>query len=160
MNDHTGGAAWPVAELDPVRRLRVLAAATPGTTYGELVIDASVDEVWTVATDLERQMPLLINDIRSFTVTSSDVTGRPVEALARSPFGLRARFDIVHREQSCVMQSRFLVGGLAATAEGHDVTRFGFFGGLRIPGVRLVDRVFHPFLHHGAVERFAAQFRP
>jgi hypothetical protein len=153
-----GSADWPVAELDAVRRLRVIASATPGTTFGELHIDAPIDEVWETATDLERQMPLLINDIRSFAVTSFDSAGRPVEALARSPLGMRARFDIVHRPGFCVMQSRFVIGGLAAVAE-EEGTRFGFFGGLRIPAVRLVDRMLHPLVHHGAVDRFAAQFR-
>ena len=164
MNDDPRGddaraGGWPVAELDPVRRLRVLASVAPGASYGELVLDVPVQQVWALATDLERQMPLLINDIRTFTITSTDAEGRPLEAVARSPLGMRARFDIVMGPGSCLMQSRFLIGGLAASAESHDTTRFGFFGGLRIPGVRLVDRLLHPFLHQGAVERFAAQFR-
>lgn len=41
------------------------------------------------------------------------------------------------------MQSRFLLGGLAATPEaGGTGTRFAFMGGLRFPGVRLL----HPLL--------------
>lgn len=152
MND-----TWPIAELDPVRRLRVIARTTPGTSYGEILLDAPFDHVWAVASDLERQMPLLITDIRSFTVTAS--SGEHLEALARSPLGLRARFDIVMRPGWCLMQSRFLIGGLAATPENTG-TRFAFIGGLRIPGVRLIDRALHPLLHRHSVERFAAQFRP
>jgi hypothetical protein len=57
------------------------------------------------------------------------------------------------------MQSRFLVDGLAATAENAG-TRFAFFGGLRIPGARLIERALHPVLHRHPVERLADQFRP
>jgi hypothetical protein len=149
--------SWPVAELDPVRRLRVIARATPGASYDEVVLDAPLDRVWAVASDLERQMPLLITDIRTFTVTGG--SGEHLEALARSPLGLRARFDIVMRPGWCLMQSRFLVGGLAATSENTG-TRFAFFGGLRIPGARLIERALHPLLHRHPVERFADQFRP
>jgi hypothetical protein len=34
------------------------------------------------------------------------------------------------------MQSRFLIGGMAAVPEAEG-TRFAFFGGLRLPGMRL-----------------------
>ncbi len=41
------------------------------------------------------------------------------------------------------MQSRFLIGGMAATPEG-DSTRFAFLGGLRLPGMRLLDPLLGP----------------
>jgi hypothetical protein len=47
------------------------------------------------------------------------------------------------------MQSRFLIGGMAAVPEG-DVTRFAFLGGVRLPGMRLLDPVLRP-----AVRRLA-----
>jgi hypothetical protein len=148
---------WPVAELDPVRRLRVLARSLPGTSYDEILLDVPFERVWATAADLERQMPLLITDIRRFTVTG--VAGERLEAHARSPLGLRARFDVVLRPGWCFMQSRFLIGGLAATPEGEGATRFAFCGGLRVPGLRRLDVLLHPLLRHGPVERFAAQFR-
>lgn len=61
-------------------------------------------------------MPLMIGDIRSFTVTSA--VGERLEATARSPLGMRARFDIVLRPGWCLMRSRFVIGGMAAVAEG------------------------------------------
>lgn len=149
--------SWPVAELDPIRRLRVLAHSMPGMSYDEILLDVPYEQVWAVASDLERQLPLLITDIRRFTVTSA--AGERLEAHARSPLGLRARFDVVLRPGWCFMQSRFLVGGLAATPEGEGATRFAFSGGLRVPGLRRLDVLFHPLLRHGPLERFAAQFR-
>jgi hypothetical protein len=135
--------SWPVAELDAVRRLRVIARTTPGTSFAEHLLAAPFDQVWELASDLENQMPRLITDISVFTVTSA--VGERLEARARSPLGLRARFDIVLRPGWCLMQSRFVLGGMAAVPEG-DGTRFAFFGGLRIPGIRLVDRALHPLM--------------
>ncbi|MCX4714895.1 hypothetical protein OG818_03660 [Streptomyces virginiae] len=139
MND-----SWPVvAELDAVRRLRVIARATPGTTFAERPVDAPFDRVWGLVRDLEHQMPLMIGDIRSFTVTSA--VGERLEAMARSPLGMRARFDIVLRPGWCLMRSRFVIGGMAAVAEG-DGTRLAFFGGLRLPGIRLAQPVLRPLM--------------
>ncbi|WP_431894709.1 hypothetical protein [Nonomuraea sp. bgisy101] len=155
MND-----SWPVAELDSVRRLRVIARSTPGVAYAEQVIDAPYDRVWAAAADLESQMPMLITDIRSFTVTSA--SEERLEALARSPLGLRARFDVRLRPGWCLMRSRFLLGGMAAVPEGEG-TRFAFFGGLRLPGIRLVDTALRPLtepLAARALKRFADRLRP
>ncbi|MER5416903.1 hypothetical protein ACFWB2_26310 [Streptomyces virginiae] len=136
--------SWPVvAELDAVRRLRVIARATPGTTFAERPVDAPFDRVWGLVRDLEHQMPLMIGDIRSFTVTSA--VGERLEATARSPLGMRARFDIVLRPGWCLMRSRFVIGGMAAVAEG-DGTRLAFFGGLRLPGIRLAQPVLRPLM--------------
>ena len=41
------------------------------------------------------------------------------------------------------MQSRFLIGGMAAVPEAGG-TRFAFLGGLRLPGMRLLDPVLRP----------------
>jgi hypothetical protein len=45
---------------------------------------------------------------------------------------------VVLRPSWCVMQSRFLIGGMAAVPEAGG-TRFVFLGGLRLPGMRLLD---------------------
>lgn len=148
--------SWPVADLDPVRRLRVMAAANPGAMFGETVIDADVERVWTVASDLEVELPRLIHDIRSARVTARD--GDHLELLAVGTFGQRARFDIDLRPGWCWMQSRFLIGGLAAVADGTG-TRIGFLGGLRLPGIGaarpVLRRVSGPLVA-GALRRLAA----
>jgi hypothetical protein len=138
FDDH--GTGWPVAELDSVRRLHVLAESTPGVVYAEHLLPLPFEQTWPVIADLEHTLPLLLADVRSFTVTKSD--GTPTEALARSPLGMRARFDISMRTGYCVMRSRFLVGGLAAIQEGEQ-TRLAFFGGLRLPGIRFADKLIH-----------------
>jgi hypothetical protein len=143
---------WPVADLDPVRRLRVLAAANPGAMFGETVIDADVERVWTVASDLEVELPRLIHDIRSARITAR--AGDHLELLAVGTFGQRARFDVDLRPGWCWMQSRFLIGGLAAVADGTG-TRFAFLGGLRLPGVRLLRPVSRPLVG-GVLRRLAA----
>lgn len=128
--------SWPAAELGPVRRLRVLAAATPGTVYAEDAVDADFDTAWALISDLEHVLPHLITDLRSFVITASD--GDRLTASARGRLGQRARFEVVLRPGWCVMQSRFLTGGLAAEPDGTGSgTRVAFFGGLRFPGARL-----------------------
>jgi hypothetical protein len=79
---------WPVAELDPVRRMRVIAAATPGVAYAEKLIPAPFSAVWETASDLEHELPRMVTE----------------------------------------------AGG----------TRFAFLGGLRLPGMRLLDPVLRP----------------
>jgi len=132
---------WPAAELDPVRRMRVLAAATPGVAYAEKLIPARFDAVWETASDLEHQLPRMITDLRSFEITGA--RGERMTARARGRLGQRARFDVVLRPGWCVMQSRFLIGGMAAAPEAEG-TRFAFLGGLRLPGIRLLDPLLRP----------------
>lgn len=130
-----------MAELDPVRRMRVLAAASPGVAYAEKLIPAPFSAVWEAASDLERELPCMVTDLRSFEITST--RGERLTARARGRLGQRARFNVVLRPGWCVMQSRFLIGGMAAIPEAGG-TRFAFLGGLRLPGVRLLDPVLRP----------------
>jgi hypothetical protein len=150
---------WPVAELDPVRRLRVMAAANPGTMFGETVIPARFEHVWAVAGDLEVELPRLIHDIRTARITARD--GDRLEVRARGHLGQRARFDVVLRPGWCWMQSRYLLGGMAA-APHPDGTRFAFLGGLRLPGIRvlhpLLGRVAQPLID-GALRRLELDVR-
>ena len=132
---------WPVADLDPVRRMRVLAAATPGVAYAEKIIPAPFEAVWEAASDLEHELPRMITDLQSFEITST--RGERLTARARGRLGQHARFDVVLRPGWCVMQSRFLIGGMAAVPEAGG-TRFAFLGGLRLPGIRLLDPVIRP----------------
>ncbi|WP_433473192.1 hypothetical protein ACQPZP_30675 [Spirillospora sp. CA-142024] len=129
---------WPVTGLDPVRRLRIMAASIPGASYAEQTLANTLAEVWAVASDLEAEFPMLLTDVRTMRITRSD--GENLEAVAIGRLGQRARFDIVMRPGWCWMQSRFLHGGIAAspTPEG---TRVAFTGALRLPGMRLVDPV-------------------
>ncbi|NUR89083.1 MAG: hypothetical protein HOY71_33790, partial [Nonomuraea sp.] len=117
---------WPVADLDPVRRLRVLAAAVPGAVVAERIVPAPFERVWEVASDLEREFGTFEPDMRRLRIVADDGGGRLV-AEARSRYGMRARFDVDLRPGWCWMQSRFLLVGLAATAvpEGTLVAQTG-----------------------------------
>jgi len=132
---------WPVADLDPVRRLRVVAAATPGIGYAEEVIAAPFGSVWQFASDLERSLPDLLTDVRSFKIIPGHA--ERFQALARGRLGQRARFDVVLRPGWCLMQSRFVIGGMAAVPEAGG-TRCAFLGGLRLPGIKLIDPLLGP----------------
>jgi hypothetical protein len=137
------GQHWPTADLDSIRRLRVLADATGGGLFVEGIIALPFEQVWAVASDLEAELPSLLPDVRSLRITR--VQGDRLQARARGYLGLRARFAIVLRPGWCLMQSRFLLGGMAAlpTPEG-DETRFAFLGKLRIPGLRIIRPLLAP----------------
>ncbi len=141
---------WPVAEFDPIRRLRVIAATTPGAEIHERVLDAPLAAVWAVAADLENELPRwLFADIRSVHVTPAAEDRSVAHVVGYS--GLRARFDVVLQPGWCLMQSRFLLGGMAATSEDGS-TRFAFLGGLRGP-LRPLARLARPL--HGPTGRRA-----
>jgi hypothetical protein len=123
---------WPRADLDPVRRLRALAAGIRGAHVTERVVPAPFDAVWGILADLEGGFGTVQPDMRQVRVTRRD--GDRLEAVARSRFGMRARFDGVLRPGWCWLQSRFLLIGMAANAEPGGGTRVAFTGGLRVPG--------------------------
>jgi hypothetical protein len=134
---------WPVAELDPIRRLRVMAASLPATALVEVVVAAPLDLAWATAADLETSLPLMIRDFRSVHIVETETDQLRMDV--RGKLGQRARFDVVLRPGWCWMQSRLWVGGLAAVDQPGEPagTRIGFLGGLRIPGARLLKPVLH-----------------
>lgn len=125
-------SSWPVVGLDQVRRLRALAASIPGAAVTERVIDAPVDQVWSILADLEGAAGEILPDMKSVRVLAHD--GDRVVALARSRYGMRARLHGVLRPGWCWLQSRFLLIGMAATSEPDGRTRVALTGGVRVPG--------------------------
>ncbi|MBD0692120.1 hypothetical protein [Streptomyces sp. CBMA123] len=166
---------WPVADFDPVRRLRVIAATAPGAArIGETVLDAPFERVWALAQDLERTMPLWIPDVRTVRLTPSEPAGPPtagpptagpptadslrtasLQARIHGHTRLRATFGIDLAPGWCLMQSRLVLGGMAARPETDRTTRFAFLGGLRFPGARLLAPALRPFTGD-PLARFAA----
>jgi hypothetical protein len=128
------GPQWPVAELDDVRRMKVLAASIPGASYAQEYLDIPFERVWAFAGDLETSLPALITDIRSFRIVGG--SGEHLQALAVGLLGNRGRFDVTLRPGWCLMQSRFVIGGLAAVPQGEG-TLFAACGGLRFAGALL-----------------------
>ncbi len=129
--------SWPVAELDSVRRLHVMAAAIPTAVVVETVIPAPFDAVWAVASDLEHEAPRLGWWVQSLRITHAN--GDRLEALIHGPIGIRDRFAGVLRPGWCWMQGRSLCVGMAAVPVPGG-TLFAGAAGLRIPG----SRVFRP----------------
>jgi hypothetical protein len=128
---------WPAADLDPVRRLRVLAASVRFPVYvSEIVVPAPVEQVWAVASDLERELPRCISTVREVRITHAE--GERLELMAFGTLGQRARFDVVLRPGWCLMRSRFVLGAMAAVPEAGG-TRFASLGGFRLPGARLAS---------------------
>lgn len=122
---------WPETHPGTLARFRALAAGVRGAAVTERLIPAPFPEVWAVLGDLEGEFGLIEPDMRNLRVTARD--GDRVEALARSRYGMRARLRGTVRPGWCWLQSRFLLIGVAAAAEG-DHTRVAMTGGLRIPG--------------------------
>ncbi|MGW1052248.1 hypothetical protein [Streptomyces sp. NPDC002521] len=135
---------WPTAELDPVRRLRVTAAGLHAVMYAETHADLPMADMWAVASDLEGELPHLVPTLRAFHC--HPLSGERQLAWAYGPLGHRARFDVRLRTGWCLMQSRHVVGGMAAVAEGSG-TRFAVLGGLRRPWSVPVQRALRPLGH-------------
>lgn len=148
---------WPTADVDRIDALRVLAALTPGAVLIETSLEASFDEAWQIAADLEHELPRCVIDVRALAITGHE--GEHLVAMARGHLGLRARFDVVLRPGWCVMRSRFLLGGMAVV-ETPAGTRFAFLGGLRFPGLFLMApalrRLGRPLITR-VVSRYAAR---
>ena len=122
--------SWPVADVDQVRRLRVMAAGIFGAELAEKIIPTPFDLAWRILSDIENELGTFEPDMKNVTLQETD--GR-LTALARSRFGFRARFEVDLRPGWLWMQSRFLLIGVAATpAPGG--TLVAATGGFRIPG--------------------------
>lgn len=133
--------AWPTAELGPLHRLRVLASAVHAPMCVEEYLDTPFDEVWAIAGDLEAELPKLVRTMRTFEYKTVD--GENVTARATGVLGNRANFDVELRSGWCLMQSRFIVGGMAAAPEGTG-TRFAVLGATRMPGARYLRGILRP----------------
>lgn len=149
----------PIGELDEVRRLRALHAALPGTFLAEALLPEEFEQVWPELSDLEGEFLSYAPSITSIRITERH--GERMQAMVRDRIGLRAPFDVVLRSGWCLMQSRFVVFGMAAaTADGG--THVGYLLGLRLPGMRWYGRLLTPCLEplgrvilHGVTRRWA-----
>ncbi|MEW2246117.1 MULTISPECIES: hypothetical protein [unclassified Streptomyces] len=125
--------------VDAVTRLRVLAAGLHTPLYAEEHLDLPYDRVWAVAADLSGELPHLVPLLRAFRVPPGDTVR--AHALAVGPLGLRSAFEVRLAPGWCLMQSRLVVGGMAAVPEG-DGTRFAFLGAARPAVLRPLQRAY------------------
>jgi len=120
--------AWPEVELNPVQRLRVLAAGLPHVCLVESVIEAPIERVWGLTGDLVEGAPQFELGVRSALIVSE--RGDRLELDVRTVFGVRLRYEVELRFGWCLMESRYSQIGMAAIEEevGRS-TRFAHFEG-------------------------------
>jgi hypothetical protein len=137
--------SWPAVELDPVARLRALAAALPHVAFEERVIEAPFARVWSFIEDMERGVPQFEGNVREIQVLRRE--GERLWLRSRSPLGLTLRMQAVLRPGWCVMGtgSGSVQIGMAARAEAPGRTRFAHFEGSRWLG-RLARPLFRAFV--------------
>lgn len=122
--------AWPTVEIDPVVRLRALAAGLPHVALEECVLDAPPARVWSIVGDLERGVPRFEGSVRSAEITARN--GDRLEVVTRGALGLPMRFRAVLRPGWCVMHARLADIGMAVAPEDEGRrTRFAHFEGSR-----------------------------
>ena len=135
---------WPSVELDPLRRLRVMARVLPGVWMEERVIDAPFADVWGFASDLERA-PEFDSDLASVKILWREGERLRIRVKA-DVFGIAlpaGEVAVELREGWCWMRSPIYVVGMAAVAEG-DRTRFGHLEGVPLRGPELVQGLLRP----------------
>jgi hypothetical protein len=119
---------WPIATLDPVRRLRVMAAALPGSALVERVLDAPFDDVAAMWDDLEHAVPELDPIVRSVRVLSRD--GDRLRIVTKQLMvPVPVHFDVELQPGWCWMQSRTYVVGMAAVPVGEGRTHYAHLEG-------------------------------
>ena len=142
MSSHpTQPVKWPGSALDPVRRLRVLAASLPGCAIVEQVFDAPFELAWGFLSDLERSVPEFDTEVARLVIHDRrDDQGQvrlSATAWAR-PWLPGLPLDVALEEGFCWMAAprRTFVVGMAAVPDGRR-TRYAHLEGtaLRLPGL-------------------------
>ncbi|MFK7894921.1 MAG: hypothetical protein AB8G23_03745 [Myxococcota bacterium] len=119
--------AWPIAELDPVERMRALAAALPHVALDETRFDVPFEQLWSFIADLEGNTKRFEGGVTDLRILSRQ--GDTLQLEARTPPGFWMAFDAVLRPGWCLMKSRFGQVGMAARPEGPNACRFVHFEG-------------------------------
>ena len=144
-------------DLDPIRRLRVLAAALPGVTLVECRIDAPFEAVWSIAGDLAESVPRFEKPITRVEITERhDDRLKITVHLRRGP---ATTWNVLLRPGLCWMQStrRGMLVGMAAVPRPDGGTDFAHAEGTRGSFGRLLAPVLRRKLRREikAIERLA-----
>ena len=119
---------WPEAGLDPVARLRILAAALPHVAWTETVVAAPFHDVWSLLGDLEGGAPQYETGLQ--TVLEFEREGERRKVRARGRFGAAMELDVELRPGWCLMSSGSFVIGMAAVSAKDGGTRIAHFEGI------------------------------
>jgi hypothetical protein len=124
--------------LDPVARMRVLAAAHPGCAVVERVLAASFDAVWSIAGDLEGGIVRFEHAVERVRIIARK--GDRIELISTGKRGSERRFQVILRPGWCWMQSGPLLVAMAARPEA-DGTRLAHLEGIRFGAGRVLRPV-------------------
>jgi hypothetical protein len=141
------GAGWPVATLDPIRRVRLLAESVPGCVLVERVVPGTAAGLWDYLSDL--------TNIGSFDQFVGRVEVHERQVLAEVPDGVVEQIvvsahvpawgpgltmDVRLEPGICVMQARarlYLVV-MAVADEGDGRVRHAHLEGVPLPGAGIL----------------------
>jgi hypothetical protein len=104
------------ADIDPIDRLTILAAALPGATIRQREITAPFEAVWRVIADLEHSIPRYEPGVAHVSVIERH--GQLLRVLVRDTGGREEMMDAKLRPGWCLMQSPTVVVAFAARALG------------------------------------------
>ena len=146
-------AAWPDAELDPIRRLHVVAAGLPNVAVGEVTVDMPFDELWPWLMDLERSVPLVDSMVTDVRMTGVDRKGRTRMRARQRGVPFPVPFVVTEEDGWCVMQAvgRLFVVLMAAVPTEDGRTRYAHAEAIPLPGTRFL-RPFLRWLVKGDIE--------
>ena len=104
------------ADIDPIDRLTILAAALPGATVRQRHIGAPFDAVWRVVADMEHATPRYEPGVAHVRVIERH--GELLRVLVQDTGGREEMMDAKLRPGWCLMQSATLVIAFAARPVG------------------------------------------
>jgi hypothetical protein len=157
-------STWPTAQLDPVGRLRVLAAALPNGVLVERELAVPFERLWEYIADLERSVPQFDRTVGRLTVHEraplAGGSGERISAVAGMLRGPGIRFDVRLEPGFCwmVQRQRLYVVGMAASPIDAEHVRYAHLEGVPRRGSGVAKRWLARHVRHdvdgiaGAVE--------
>jgi hypothetical protein len=121
------------ADIDPIDRLTILAAALPGAIVRQRQITAPFDAVWRVIADLEHATPRYEPGVAHVRVIERH--GELLRVLVQDTGGREEMMDAKLRPGWCLMQSATIVVAFAARPLGRQ-TLLAHLEHLRVPTPR------------------------
>jgi len=116
VNDPVALPPMDRADIDPIDRLAILAAALPGAAVRQRRIAAPFDAVWQVIADLEHATPRYEPGVAQVRVIEQ--RGEFLRLLVQDTAGREDAMDARLRPGWCLMQSATLVVAFAARRVG------------------------------------------
>jgi hypothetical protein len=138
-------AKWPTATLDPVRRLRVLAATLPGVHLEERDVEVPFEQLWEFLTDLEHNVPRFDTLVTKLRVTHRSAERLRVVATTSQHLSIRLDVDLEPGFMWMQAPGRAYVVGIGAAARGSGGSRYAHLEG--IPN-RVGQRLQHRTTRH------------